>query len=150
MHTINSVKYYYKITLLKDPWSLTLSWSTTLLRPSLLSFPLFSLHRAQKSTVHGSAFSLAIRIQVGLRPRALQMHGFWHCLAYKPDVFTKKSVDLWTALTYLTKSYSMSSKVLFFYCCSVQMIANCDFLLWLEPELSLCITMSANSCFEKH
>lgn len=75
MHTINSVKYYYKIPSLKDPWNPTLSWSTTLLPPSLLTFPLFPLHCAQKSTVHGSAFSLANPAQVGLRPRALQMHG---------------------------------------------------------------------------
>lgn len=75
MHTINSVKYYYKITLLKDPWNPTLSWSTTLLPPSLLIVPLFPLHRTQKSTVHGSAFSLANPAQVGLRPRALRMRG---------------------------------------------------------------------------
>lgn len=75
MYTINCVKYYYKITSLKDPWSPTLSWSTTLFPLSLLTFPLFPLHRAQKSTVHDSAFSLANPAQVGLRPRALQMRG---------------------------------------------------------------------------
>lgn len=73
MHTINSVKYYYKITSLKDPWNPTLSWSMTLLPPSLLTLPLFPLHSVQKCTVHGSAFSVANPVQVGLRPRALQM-----------------------------------------------------------------------------
>lgn len=143
MHTINSVKYYYKITSLKDPWSPTLSWSTTFLPPSLLTFPLFPLHRAQKSTVHG----FQPRNPCSGRSTASPPPNAW--LLTLPSLQTRRYVQdiifLYKIVSRFVDCSDLFDKIVFhvikslvFYCCSVQMIANCDFLLWLKPELSLC------------
>lgn len=134
MHTINSVKYYYKITLLKDPWSPTLSWSTTLLPhpySPFLSFPSIT-HKNSLSTARLSASQTLLRT-------ASRPPNAW--LLTLPSLQTRHYVQdiifLYKIVSGLVDSPDLLDKIVFHVIKSLVFLIVVRFK-WLQTVISCC------------